>query len=208
MADSPAVPRWQDRLLPILHLFAEGGLVLALRNLFEALELVEQLRDRIGYHGMYEILDYNSSLVIKDPEGKDARLIRHEHIKLLQDNVVAIHDHAWGDGELFAEYRCQPGVPVDFYQDGSKWNVLISPRETQNRGDELDFRVERELKDGLTQSSEWLETEVDHLVQTALGPNAVRLGGLSAGTPTLPWPCCLSCAEWLPAGLIAWRRSS
>jgi hypothetical protein len=115
--------------------------------------------------GMYEILDYDSTLTIKDAKGKRARLERREHIKLLQDNVVAIHDHAWGDGELFAAYRCRPGTAVDFYQDGSKWNVLISLRETKNRGDALDFRVEREIKDGLTQRSEWLETEVDHLMR-------------------------------------------
>ena len=142
---------WQVRLLAIFRVFGGGELVLVLRNILESWALLEQLRDRIGYHGMYEILNYDSTLTIKDPAGKHARLARHERIKLLQDNVVAIHDHAWGDGDLFAEYQCRPGTPVDFYQDGSKWNVLISLRETKNRGDELDFRVEREIKDGLTE---------------------------------------------------------
>lgn len=38
-------------------------------------------------------------------------------------------------------------------------------RETKNRGDDLDFRIEREIKDGLTEDSEWLETDVDHLMR-------------------------------------------
>ena len=30
-------------------------------------------------------------------------------IRFLQDNVVAIHDHAWGDGKLFAKYHAGRG---------------------------------------------------------------------------------------------------
>ena len=114
------------------------------------------------YHGMYEILDYESTLEIVDHKGDTAILRRREVIRFLQDNVVAIHDHAWGDGQIFADYQCQPGVPVDFYKDGSKFNVLISLRETKNRGDVMEFWVERTIKQGLLQQTEWLETEIDH----------------------------------------------
>ena len=117
---------------------------------------------RSQYHGMYEILDYESTFEIMDPKGETATLRRREVIRFLQDNVVAIHDHAWGDGEIFADYQCQPGVPVDFYKDGSKFNVLISLRETKNRGDIIEFWVERVIKQGLLQEFEWLETEIDH----------------------------------------------
>jgi hypothetical protein len=165
MSEVTPSPAWLAKLSPLITLLTEGKLTLVLKNLLDSLTLVEQLRDRLTYHGMYEILDYDSTLTIKDPEGKHAHLERRERIKLLQDNVVAIHDHAWGDGELFAKYQCRPGTPVDFYQDGSKWNVLISLRETKNRGDEFDLRVEREIKDGLTRETEWLETEIDHLMR-------------------------------------------
>lgn len=114
------------------------------------------------YHGMYEVLDYESTLEIVDRKGDTAVLRRREVIRFLQDNVVAIHDHAWGDGQIFADYRCQPGTAVDFYKDGSKFNVLISLRETKNRGDVLEFWVERVIKQGLLQEMEWLETEIDH----------------------------------------------
>ena len=155
-------PNWHDRLLYLLDLFSTGRLVLLLRNVLDVWDLFSELRGRIGYHGMYEIVDYDSTLEILNPKGEKAKLVRHEVIRLLQDNVVAIHDHAWGDGELFAEYRCQPGVPVDFYKDGSKHNVLISLRETKNRGDVIDLWIERVIRDGFPAKNEWLETEIDH----------------------------------------------
>ena len=155
-----AIPR--NRLLSIPQLSTISKLALTLGSVLDVWELVGQLRDRISYHGMYEILEYDATLEIMDPRGEVARLVRHEVIRFLQDNVVAIHDHAWGDGDLFAEYHCQPGIPVDFYEDGSKHNVLISLRETKNRGDVIDLWIERVIRRGLREKEEWLETEIDH----------------------------------------------
>lgn len=97
---------------------------------------------------MYEILEYDSALEINDPTGDRATLTRREVVRFLQDNVVAIHDHAWGDGELFAKYRCQPGVPVDFYEAGFKWNVLVPLREIKHRGD-LAVETSQALTEGV-----------------------------------------------------------
>ncbi|HEY5522195.1 MAG TPA: hypothetical protein VIK21_03315 [Desulfuromonadaceae bacterium] len=163
MADTPQETGWQGGLLAILKAVTEGTLVLFLKNLLDAWDLWSQLRDRATYHGMYEILDYRSTLDLWDPTGEKATISRRQAIRFLQDNVVAIHDHAWGDGKLFDKYHCQPGVPVDYYQDGSKHNVLISLRETKNRGDVTEFLVERTIAGGLLEKTEWLETEVDHL---------------------------------------------
>ena len=181
MADSQQGSWWQGKLLSIIHLFTEGGLILFLRNLLDAWDLVSQLRDRIGYHGMYEILDYHSTLDISDERGEHALLARREVIRFLQDNVVAIHDHAWGDGDIFAEYHCQPGIPVDFYQDGSKHNVLISLRETKNRGDIVELSIERDSRrvskekrmvgDG-SRSSHKPSSAFDHLPQGAALPES------------------------------------
>lgn len=133
-----------------------------LNGLLDASEFFTRLRDKLTYHGMYDILSYEAHLEIADPQGEWATLTRREVIRFRQDNVVAIHDHAWGDGELFAKYRCQPGLPVDIYQDGSKYNVLISLRETKNRGDVVDLWVERGIRNGLRKEHEWFETEIDH----------------------------------------------
>ena len=163
MTDASGETSWQGRLSTTFRVLTEGGLIAILKNLVDAWELWSQIRDRATYHGMYEILDYHSTLDLSDATGEKATLSRRQMIRFLQDNVVAIHDHAWGDGKLFAKYRCRPGVPVDFYQDGSKHNVLISLRETKNRGDVMEFSVERTIAGGFLKTSEWLETEVDHL---------------------------------------------
>ena len=154
MAESQGQIDWSTGLLPILRAFTDGRLILVLKNLLEAWELVDQLRDRIRYHGIYEILDYNSTLEIQYANGEEATVTRREVIRFLQDNVVAIHDHAWRDGDIFAEYHCRPGIPVDFYEDGSKHNVLISLRETRNRGDVMKLWVQRVVRGGLCSSSE------------------------------------------------------
>lgn len=153
---------WWRAAVSLLQYAGSGKLAVLLRSLIEVSDLVSQLASRFTYRGMYEILNYDSTLEILDAKGKRAKLSRREVIRFLQDNVVAIHDHAWGNGDLFVDYQCRPGVPVDFYEDGSKHNVLISLRETKNRGDELDLRIERGIKNGLLHTPWWLETEVDH----------------------------------------------
>jgi hypothetical protein len=129
------------------------------------LTLAGRLWARAHYRGMYAILDYDSALELLDGRGEKAIITRRQVIRFLQDNVVAIHDHAWGDGELFAEYKCQPGVPVDIYEDGSKHNVLISLRETKNRGDVIELWIERGIRGGFLDQDEWFETEIDHWVK-------------------------------------------
>jgi hypothetical protein len=164
MAESNEQMEGRHNLVSLLRLFTDGGVVLILKNLLQLWELLDGLRDRIGYHGMYEILDYDSTLDIQDAKGEKSTITRREVIRFLQDNVVAIHDHAWGDGDIFAEYHCQPGIPVDFYEAGSKHNVLISLRETKNRGDVMRLWVQRVVKGGLFSNNEWLETEIDHVM--------------------------------------------
>ena len=136
-----------------------------LRLLLDAWDVLGRWWTEKHYRGMYEILDYDATLELLNPKGEEAILTRREVIRFLQDNVVAIHDHAWGDGQIFAGYRCQPGVPVDFYEDGSKHNILISLRETKNAGNVLELWIERRIRDGFTDAEEWLETEVDHLMK-------------------------------------------
>ena len=58
MADSPTESSWQSKLRPLLNILADGNLVVVLRNVLDMWDIWGQLRDRIGYHGMYEILDY------------------------------------------------------------------------------------------------------------------------------------------------------
>jgi hypothetical protein len=69
MADLQEEIRCQGILISILRISIAGGLVLILKNLLEASELVDQLRYRIGYHGTYGILDYQPTLDIRAATG-------------------------------------------------------------------------------------------------------------------------------------------
>jgi hypothetical protein len=112
--------------------------------------------------GIYEVLSHDTTLELCDSAGEVARVHREETVRFLQDHVVAFTDYAWGDGQVLADYRCQPGVPVDIYEDGAKHTILISLRETKSRGDELRFRIHREIHDGFTEERELWEISASH----------------------------------------------
>ncbi len=122
----------------------------------------------------YEILKYETSLELHSSTGKKATLTRQQRIKFLQDHVIAFQDHAWGEGNIFADYKISPGVEVDRYRDGDRWNVLISLRETKGRGDIEDFYIKRTIEDGFCHEEEWWQVEVwyktNWLKQSAIFP--------------------------------------
>lgn len=121
--------------------------------------LVKRLFKRRTNRGLYEILSYDVTLDLPDPTGKTAVFRRRQKVRFLQDHVIAYQDEAWGDGDVLAGYRCSPGVPVDQFKTGSRHLILISLRETKNRGDIVEFNIERTVKNGFTQNAEWLEAE-------------------------------------------------
>ena len=51
-------------------------------------------------------------------------------------------------------------MEVDQYQEGDRWNIVISLRETKNMGDIEEFHIQRTEKNTFTQSEEWLQTEI------------------------------------------------
>jgi hypothetical protein len=127
--------------------------------------LYEDLRQFLGRYfpsGLYEMLEYDSTLEHIDRKGKTALFKKRQRVRFLQDNVIAFQDVAWGDGRILAKYRCSPGVEVDHYPEGDRWNVLISLRETKHRGDTEDFYIERKILRGFTKKEEWWQIEMRH----------------------------------------------
>ncbi|MCA9904379.1 MAG: hypothetical protein KC547_11015 [Anaerolineae bacterium] len=112
--------------------------------------------------GIYEVLDYDAQLTLNDSKGKLATFTKRQRVRFLQHNVIAYQDQAWGDGEIFADYRCAPGIAVDRYREGHKFRVLISLRETKNRNDVEDFYIERVVKGGFSKTTEDFQIEIDH----------------------------------------------
>lgn len=110
--------------------------------------------------GLFEVLDYDSTLELLDGAGKLAIFKRRQKVRFLQDHILAFQDYAWGDGDVLADYRIAPGEVVDCYREGERWNLLISLRETKNRDDVEEFHIERTVRNGFTQDVEWRQTAI------------------------------------------------
>ncbi|MSP12836.1 MAG: hypothetical protein EXR62_07750 [Chloroflexi bacterium] len=110
--------------------------------------------------GVYEILDFDCTLELKDVKGEVAIFKRWQKVKFLQDDVIAFQDRIWGEGKILADYKCSPGVEADRYQEGDRWNILISLRETKNSGDVENFYIERTVHNGFTKREEWQQSDV------------------------------------------------
>ncbi len=129
---------------------------------FDLFAQVRKFVARQQREGIYEMLEYESVLELLDARGEAAIVKKRQRVRFLQDNIIAFQDHAWGDGEIFADYRSSPGVVVDRYKDGDRWNVLISLRETKSTGDIEDFHIERKLRDSFRKHAEWWQIQMYH----------------------------------------------
>lgn len=112
--------------------------------------------------GLFEILEYETTLELLDIGGHNAKLTKRERVKFLQDYAIAFQDYAWGDGDVLADYKCTPGFVADRYLEGNRWNILISLRGTKYRGEQQDFYIERTLTNTFTKEEEWWQIEMQH----------------------------------------------
>jgi hypothetical protein len=133
-----------------------------LEILSEVWKVSRRLWRGMADEGMYEVVNYESTLELQDKAGRRANLRKHQKVRYLQNNIIAYQDQAWGDGEILIDYSCSPGKVVDCYRPGQKTFLLISLRETKQRGDVDEFDIEWRITDGFTRSSELWETEIRH----------------------------------------------
>jgi hypothetical protein len=135
-------------------------------DLIEVLAVFFRLMQRIiplqAQPGIYEVLERDIKLELRDIEGREAVFFKRQRVRFLQDNIIAYEDKAWGDGDIFTDYKCSPGVIVDRYREGHRYRILISLRKTENRGDIEEFHIQRTIKNGFRQKTEDLQTEIDH----------------------------------------------
>lgn len=113
---------------------------------------------------IFEVLDHFGQWEIQDAQGQSVVLSKRLKVRFLQNHVLAIDDPAWGDGELFAEYSCQPGEAVDRFRAGPEWRTLISLREFRNKGDIEEFLIRRRITGGFTQDEEWVAIETGRTI--------------------------------------------
>lgn len=130
----------------------------ALQNVFTGFDWIKQRYRK----GLYEVLNYEAILELKDKKGKKALVNKLETIRYLQDNTIAFQDQAWGDGKILLNYQCSPGVAVDTYRSGFKYHILISLRQVKNRGDLDKFLISWEIYQGFLKPTGFWATEVSH----------------------------------------------
>lgn len=137
--------------------------LLSFRNIATLFDIYNLIRSWWpGNAGLYEILNYESTWEMLDTKGHMAVFRKRQQVKFLQNHVIAFEDYAWGDGELFVDYKCAPGVVVDRYREDDHWNILISLRGTKNKGEIEEFYIERKVKNGFTNPEEWQQAEIRH----------------------------------------------
>jgi hypothetical protein len=147
----------------ILHTLADSitGFPLV-QTVQRILQFGKRLQVILSPTGIYEVLSYESTLELKDSDGKKAVFSKREKVRYLQNNVIAYQDQAWGDGQILLDYRSTPGKAVDMYRPGRKTVVLISIQNIRQFGDQDEFLIEWEMKNGFLRNRELWETSVDH----------------------------------------------
>ena len=96
--------------------------------------------------------------------GHKATVETVQRMRFRQNHVTALTEYAWGQGDLYAEYRCSPGVPADYYEERSRHVVLISLRG-KSAGDTMTLRTHRLVMEGFTRNKEYWESDVYHRIQ-------------------------------------------
>ena len=130
-------------------------------SLYKLFKKVASLFTRKRNLGIYEILDYETTLELS-ATGKTATFLKRQKVRFLQDNVISFQDYAWGQGEIFTDYKVSPGIVADRYLSGDRWNILVSLRNSKNRGDIEEFFIESTFQDSFLKPEEWQQIEIRH----------------------------------------------
>ena len=131
----------------------------------DAWRLGRQIIHGLSHDGMYEVLEYESSLELVDKTGKMAILRKRKKIRYLQNNIIAYQDYGWGDGQQFLDYQARPGIAVDRYKIGYKTYILLSLREVKNRGDVDEFFIQWKIKNGFLTNDGFWETDISSRIR-------------------------------------------
>ena len=142
--------------------FPSSDVVAALMDVLGlARRLIVYLQER-RLQGIYDVIEQRRTVTLEDATGRVATVETIQRVRFRQNHVTALTEYAWGEGELFADYSCAPGWPVDRYAEGSRQVMLISLREHRNAGDELCLRTKRRILEGFTRAEEYWESDVYH----------------------------------------------
>ena len=145
-----------------IHALIPANIIDTVHQLLNLLQRLHAFVEERRLQGIYEVIEQSRTVTLHDPEGHVATVETVQRIRFRQNHVTTISEYAWGEGELFAQYHCSPGVPVDHYQEGSRQVALISLRAQKNVGDTLTLRTHRRILRGFTRDREYWENDVYH----------------------------------------------
>lgn len=151
-----------DGLFNLGRILAGQDLVALIKVVLEAGRYIRRFHQPPG---MYEVLEHHARLELHDIKGKKATYFKDQKVRFLQDHIMAYQDQAWGDGNIFADYKCSPGIAVDRYQQGNVWRILISLRQTRHENDVETFHIKRVIEDGFIKPVEYFQARIDHPTQ-------------------------------------------
>jgi hypothetical protein len=155
-----------DREETIIAKFPKGITVTLGLPLFEILgeiwRIGRKLMRGLANEGMYEVLDYASTLELLDNKGRKATFKKKMKIRYLQDETIAFQDFAWGDGVILVDYKTRPGLAVDQHRSGYKTYILLSLREVKNGGDIDDYNISWGIRNGFLTPDGYWSTEISH----------------------------------------------
>jgi hypothetical protein len=126
----------------------------------EAWKLGKKVMRGLSQEGIYEVLDYETTLELLDKGGIHSKLQKKKKVRYLQDHVSTFQDHAWGDGKILKNYQTSTGVLVDQYRSGYKTILLISLREEKNKGDVDSFNISWDIQRGFLKSDGFWDTDI------------------------------------------------
>lgn len=135
-------------------------------GLAQSWKLVRRLSRGWADEGIYEVQEYVSRLELLDQRGERAKVEKLERVRYLQNGILAFQDQAWGDGKILVDYRCTPGVPVDFYRQGHKTYILIALHSVKLRGEMDTFHMQWEMHQSFTLKVELWSAEISHRTQS------------------------------------------
>jgi hypothetical protein len=105
-----------NQITSLLSMIVESVLKFLLGHPTTILDFLFDIFQQLPYvrslPGMYEVLDYHTELELLDVKGKKAVFRKVQKVRFLQNNIIAYYDKAWGDGDIFVDYKCSPGVGV------------------------------------------------------------------------------------------------
>lgn len=152
----------QNQNCPVLKAIGRGAGLPWFGLIGELWKVGRKLMRGLSSEGIYEVLDYECRLELHDTTGRHAMIHKRERVRYLQDYVTTYQDQAWGDGKIFLNYKCSPGIPVDEYQLGHKTYKLLSLREFKNSGNIDDFNIQWNMRNGFLKSTGFWGTAINN----------------------------------------------